>query len=493
MKTIILLFLIFTSTLLCCKNPNKKKGYSNEIGKRIENVENHLCSPIILGKSDSSFYSIRQRMDFYKVPGLSIAIINNKSIEWSRGYGVLNSENKNPVDDNTLFQAASISKSVAALGALYLVNCGKIDLDKNINNYLRSWKLPENEFTKDAVVTLRYLLCHGAGINGHMLGAYSQNEDIPTIHQLLEGIPPATGEPIRVVQKPQAEFMYSGGGYLVALLAMQDVSNKIFFDIMKDNILKPIGMKLSGFFQPLQYGSIENVATGHDEEGNPYVDCWLTFPNLAEGGLWTTPKELCLFAIEIQNAIEGKSSILSRDLAKEMLSVQIGSYGLGVLINGDETNLSFAHGGDSRGYHNYMYYSVSKGKGAVIMTNGQNGAYLYQEILRSIASVYDWSDFKPRLINPIDIELDILKKLCGRYVFNNMIYANISISGNHLKMKGDDGRTFDLYPIAENQFVDAISGWEVHFGLDENKDVVSVSINIGGLKLEGNAVTTCPR
>jgi len=255
----IILLLIFNSILYRCNNTNKESEYSNEIKNRIKEVENNLCSSIIIGKGDSSFYSMPQRMDFYKVPGLSIAVINNGTIEWCKGYGVLNADNKIPVDDNKLFQAGSISKSVSALGALSLVNCGKIDLDKNINIYLKSWKLPDNEFTKDTAVTLRYLLCHGAGINGHMLGAYSLDENIPTIHQLLEGIPPATKEPVRVVHKPQTEFSYSGGGYLVALLAMQDVSNKSFNDIMEDNIVHPIGMKHSGFFQPLPYDSIENV------------------------------------------------------------------------------------------------------------------------------------------------------------------------------------------------------------------------------------------
>lgn len=485
MKNKIILVLSFITVLFGCNNINKESKYSNETKNRIKEVENNLCSSIIIGKGDSSFYSIPQRMDFYKVPGLSIAVINNGTIEWCKGYGVLNADNKIPVDDNTLFQAGSISKSVSALGALSLVNCGKIDLDKKINDYLKSWKLPDNEFTKDTAVTLRYLLCHGAGINGHMLGAYSQDENIPTIHQLLEGIPPATKEPVRVVQKPQTEFSYSGGGYLITLLAMQDASNKSFIDIMEDNIIHPIGMEHSGFFQPLPYDSIKNVASGHDEEGKTYAEPWLSFPNLAEAGLWTTPRDLALFAIEIQKAFKGESSILSQDLAKEMLTIQIGSYGLGVILNGDKNNLSLAHGGDCRGYHNYMYYNVSNGKGAVIMTNGQNGSYIYQEILRSIASVYDWSDFKPKIINPIDIKVDILKKLCRRYVFNDIIYINTLINGNHLKMEGDDGRILDLYPIAENQFIDKNSGWEVNFELDENINVVSVSINVGGIILKG--------
>jgi len=486
MKIKILFLLTFTFLLFSCGEKNKESKNSNEIKNRIKEVENNLCSSIIIDKGDSSFYSIQNRMIFNKVPGVSIAVINNGKIEWCKGYGVLDADNKKPVNDNTLFQAGSISKSVSALGALSLVNCGKIDLDKNINDYLKSWKLPDNEFTKDAAVTLRYLLCHGAGINGHMLGAYSQNENTPTIHQLLEGIPPASKEPVRVIQKPQTEFSYSGGGYLVTLLAMQDVSNKSFNDIMEDNILNPIRMEKSGFFQPLPYDSIENVASGHDEEGKTYDEPWLSFPNLAEAGLWTTPRDLALFAIEIQKAFKGESSILSQELAKEMLTVQIGSYGLGVIVNEEKDNLSFSHGGDCRGYHNYMYYNVSKSKGAVIMTNGQNGVYIYQEILRSIASVYNWSDFKPKIINPIDIELDILKKLCNRYVFNDIIYINTSINGNHLKMEGDDGRILDLYPITENQFIDKNSGWEVNFELDENINVVSVSINVGGIILKGN-------
>lgn len=467
---------------------NREQDTQEDLEYRIKKVENNLCSPIILGSNDSSFYSIAERMDFHKVPGFSVAIINNGKIEWCKGYGVLNSDNQKRINSETLFQAGSISKPVTALGALNLVESGELDLDRNINEYFRAWKLPDNEFTEDTCVTLRYLLCHGAGINGHMLGAYSQKEQIPTIKQLLNGQEPAVKDPVRVVQIPQQEFLYSGGGYLLSLLAMEETLDCSFKEIMEENILKVIGMKRSGFYQPLKYDSLNNVASGHDEDGKPYLDHWLTFPNLAEGGLWTTPKELSLFVIEIDKALEGESSILSKELAKEMLRIHIGSYGLGFIIGKNKNDLTFSHGGDSRGYHNYLYYNISQKKGVVIMTNSQNGAYLFQELLRSIALTYNWSDFQPRVINPVYLEPEELDLYCGRYVFNDIIYTTITKRNNILQMKGDDGRVFNLYPIDKAHFIDKISGWEITFDIDQDKIINGITVNVGGLKLNGTKV-----
>jgi len=168
-----------------------------------------------------------------------------------------------------------------------------------------------------------------------------------------------------------------------------------------------------------------------------------------------------------------------------MLTIHIGSYGLGFIINKVGDDLTFAHGGDSRGYHNYMYYNISKDEGVVIMTNGQNGSYLYPEILRSLAMVYNWPSLKPRIIDPINMDNKMLQKLCGNYVFNDLIQTSVSIHNDRLKMVGTDGRSFDLYPISEHIYIDKNSGWEVHFCQNEADEVQNASVFVNGIELKG--------
>jgi CubicO group peptidase (beta-lactamase class C family) len=473
--------------LMCCQGQqNQQQSQTNEaassaqdISNRIEEVESKLCSPVMIEGVEQGFHSLAEQMEFYNVPGVSIAVINNGKIEWAKGYGIREADTDLPVNKETLFQAASISKSVSALGALHWVQEGALDLDTNINNYLTSWKIPDNEFTRSQPVTVRYLLCHGAGVNGHSLGTYSRGEEIPTFLQLLDGIPPAKADPVRVVSEPQTESRYSGGGYLIVLQAMIDVIGQPFPDIMNEAVLGPAGMERSGYLQPLEYDSAENVSSGHDEMGSVFEGYWQTMPNLAGGGLWSTPSDLCLFAIEVQKALQGESSIISRELAEEMLTVHIGSYGLGLALQGEGENLAFSHGGDNRGYHNFLFAYARRGQGVAVMTNAQNGSYLYQEILRSVAIVYDWPDLKPSVISPVQLSMETLNSYTGRYIFNNILPTEVTIENGHLKMEGDDGRIFLWYPDSDNHFIDIMTGWELEFIFDEENEVTGAFIGMG--------------
>jgi CubicO group peptidase (beta-lactamase class C family) len=476
-----LMFLVFS----CCRGQQDQK----DVLSRIEEVENKLCSPIMIEGAEQVFSTLAERMEWYKVPGVSIAVINNGKIEWAKGYGIREEGAVSPVDANTLFQAASISKSVSALGALHWVQKGALELDANINNFLKSWKIPDNEFTRSQPVTLRYLLCHGAGINGHSLGTYSRVEEIPTFLQMLDGIPPAKADSVRVVSEPQTEFRYSGSGYLIVCQALIDVIGDSFPKIMNEAVLKPVGMERSNYLQSFEYDSAENVAAGHDEMGTVFEGYWQIMPNPAGGGLWSTPSELCLFAIEIQKALRGESSIISQELAEEMLTVHIGSYGLGLAIQGEGEDLAFSHGGDNRGYHNFLFAYAKRGQGIAVMTNAQNGAYLYQEILRSAAMVYDWPELKPSVISPKQLPLETLNSYTGRFIFNNVLPTEVTVENGHLKMLGDDGRIFVWYPDSDNHFIDLKTGWVLEFIFNEEGAVTGAFIGLGeAFRLKGEKI-----
>ena len=479
--------LVFRAASPCFGAESERGTFESALGvpDRIAAVENHLCLPVLLDGEQREYYSLPERMRLYRVPGVSIAVINNGEIEWSKGYGRRDAVATTPVDDRTLFQAGSISKPVSALGALHLVQEGLLDLDTDINTYLTSWKIPKNGFTAHKPVTLRYLLCHGAGMNGHMLGAFSPSEPIPNFLQMLNGLAPATNEPVEVVLEPQTEWRYSGGGYLIVLQAMLDVTGESFERIMDESVFAPLKMRRSGYYPPETLDSIGNIAVGHDETGAPYDDRWTFMPNLAEGGLWSTPSELCRLALEVQEAPRGISNIIGGKIAREMLTRQTGSYGLGFSLRGGGDRLVFEHGGDSRGYHNVLFVYAERGQGVVIMTNAQGGAYLYQEILRSVATVYDWPDLKPSVLTPVELPAGSLDRYAGRYVFNEIIPVTITVEHDHLRMEGDDGRVFECCPVAEDRFVDVKSGWRLDFIPDEDGSVSKALLSAEGAELIG--------
>lgn len=208
-------------------------------------------------------------MKHWKVPGLSVAVVKDFKVEWARTYGVKDVETKEPVTADTLFQAGSISKPVAAMVALKRVQDGKISLDENINDKLQTWKLPDNEFTAKKKVTLANLLSHTGGLTVHGFPGYAVDEKIPTLPQVLNGTEPANTAPVRVDMEPGTKFRYSGGGTTIAQLAIMDIEKKAYPQIAKETVLGPLNMTNSTYSQPLPDDWRKKAASGHRGEGSP--------------------------------------------------------------------------------------------------------------------------------------------------------------------------------------------------------------------------------
>lgn len=346
-------------------------------------------------------------MQVHKIPGVSIAVINHGELEWTGGYGVLEVGSNQPVTTDTLFQACSISKPITAMAAMYLVQQGKLDLDGEINQKLLSWKIPENEFTKNEKVTLRRLLSHTAGITVSGFRGYSADEQVPTLPQVLEGIEPANSAPIRVDTIPGTQWRYSGGGYTVLQQLMMDVTANVFPEIMHDLVLQRLEMKQSTYRQPLPKKLTEQAACGHHENGEKIDGDWFTYPEMAAAGLWTTPSDVARFAIELQKSRAGKSNrVLSVEMMEQMLSAQIPDFpaemvsqrlgrdirnqGLGFSLESEGNSARFSHHGGNMGYRCFIVAYSEVGQGAVVMTNSDNGFALIPEIIQSIATEYGW-------------------------------------------------------------------------------------------------------
>jgi CubicO group peptidase (beta-lactamase class C family) len=334
------------------------------------------------------------RMRSFGVPGVSIAVINDGKIEWAKGYGVLEAGGNRPVTPTTLFQAGSVSKSVAAMGALYLVEHKMLALDEDVNKRLRSWKVPEDELTREQKVTLRRLLSHSAGLSLHGFPGYPIDHAIPSLVQVLDGTRPANTPPIRVEVIPGRMWLYSGGGYTVMQQLVIDVTHRPYADFMRDTVLGKLGMQNSTFAQPLPKTLAESAATGHYPGGEKVRGRWHVYPELAAAGLWTTPSDLARFVIELQSSFQGKSNkVLSRAMTRQMLTPQIKDDGLGVLLAESGPSLRFKHGGRNEGFDSVIVGYAEVGQGAVIMVNTNVDDEFMNGLLRSLASEYHWRDF----------------------------------------------------------------------------------------------------
>ena len=299
---------------------------------------------------------------------------------------------KSPVTANTLFQAASISKPVTAFAVMRLVEAGKLSLDEDVNHYLKSWKVPESEFTRGAPVTLRALLSHTSGTgDGFGFPGYDPASERPTLVQILNGEKPSNVGRVFWERPPFTAYKYSGGGTVIVQLLLTDTLGKPFHEIMRELVLEPVGMKSSTYEQPLPPQRDSNVARAHDGGGRAMDAKWHVYPEQAPAGLWTTPTDLATLAIELQNALRGKSKILSRAAAQEMVTpVGTGPYAIGFGIEQRNEGWYFGHGGSNWGFQCNLQAHRLKGYGFAVMTNSDSGGRLNAEVQARIAAAYNW-------------------------------------------------------------------------------------------------------
>ena len=431
-------------------------------------VENALQPAMYAQGKPIAAMNILDRMKYYKIPGVSVAVIDNGKIDWAKGYGVKEAGGNDPVTPETLFQAASISKPVTALGTLQLVEKGILDLDSPVNDKLVTWKVPENEFSEKEKVTLRRLLTHSAGLTVTGFPGYATSEQIPTPVQVLDGEKPANTSPVRIDMIPGAQWRYSGGGFVVTQLLVADISGKTFQEYMQTTVLAPLRMTHSTFEQPLPREKTEQAASAHLANGEVVKGRRHVYPELAAAGLWSTPSDLCRFAIELQKSFAGGSNkVISQEMAMKMLAPGIGNWGLGVGLGESraEEKRSFSHGGGNKGFICMLFAFVNKGKGAVVMTNSENGNELVMEILRSLSSVYGWSILQPKEVALVEIAPEKLIAYAGDYRASDETDTPVvvHIEKDQLRMKSPETGDWALSPISETEFVYMDGGVEITF------------------------------
>jgi CubicO group peptidase (beta-lactamase class C family) len=228
-------------------------------------------------------WPLTDRMRRYAVPGLQVAVLTGGELATVKGYGLADPKTQRSVTPNTLFDPGSISKAVTALAVVKLADEGRFTLDTPVNSLLRTWKLPENEFTRKTPVTLRHLLTHTAGTTVRGMWGYLEKDPKPTVLQILDGLPPATNGAVRVTAEPGKAWSYSGGGYVVLQQMLEDVQNKPFTEIMQETVFKPLCMTRSSFVQGLPPSLRDDVAEPTSEA--PYFTGETVQP--ADGCRWS--------------------------------------------------------------------------------------------------------------------------------------------------------------------------------------------------------------
>lgn len=354
-----------------------------DVDPHLASLEANIARPRVLAGVEAKPKPLATRMEELGVPGVSVAFIDEGEVVWARGWGYADVESKRPVTPETLFQAASISKPVAALGALTLVDEGRLTLDGSINEQLESWSLGDEEH----VITLRGLMTHTAGLTVHGFPGYTAGVELPSTLEVLQGRG-NTGE-VKVDLVPGTQWRYSGGGYTVMQLLMEEVSGRPFATLMRERVLVPMGMERSTYEQPLPEARRSEAATAYSGRGDAVEGRFHSYPEQAAAGLWTTPSDLARYLIAAQSSLSGgEHPILEEATAEDMLTPALGGWGLGPSFFAD--GAQFGHGGANMGFRCQMLGLVEGNEGAVVMTNSDSGGALAQEILMTLAREYGW-------------------------------------------------------------------------------------------------------
>ena len=424
--------------------------------KRIAAAEHGLKRAVYLKGLKSEKLSLLDRMKFYQVPGVSLAVIDANAVEWSRTYGDKDALIRQPLTRETMFQAGAFSQMMTAAAALKLAEAGKIDLDADVGAWLKSWRLPPaSESGLGSKISLRSLLTHSAGLSDHVYIGYAQGDPLPTAGQILDGAPPANGGPawVPASRKSALRTRYSEPGYLVAGQALTDVSGMAFPALMDASIIGPLGLKNSTFALPLPDDLRARAATGHTREGQPVKGLWNNYPEAAAKGLWTPPDDFAAFLLDLLGSAAGTpGKILSQASARAMLSAQAESYGFGVVVEGKDDDILFDLRGKTRGYACFMAVYPAKRQGAVIMTNSDNGFLLIQEIMAALSEAYGWAHYKPEEKTVLRLDPASYQDFSGTYEVNPSYRLDVSQEDYYLVIRPTGQTATKFYAESQTLF-----------------------------------------
>ena len=388
--------------------------------QRAEGVERNLGPMYFLQDRAAPHASLLERMKDLHVPGVTIAAIHDGRVDWARGYGV-EAIGGPPVTSETLFAAESMSKPITALAVLKLYEQGLIDLDADVNTYLKRWKLPASQLPGPKTVTVRQLLTHTSGIGTHNGELYDPSKPpLPTLLSDLDGVAPSRTPAVRIESPPGSKFRYANGGFVVLQLLIEDVTGESFVTFVTRTVIRPAGMTRSSYDVPLSDQLATQAATAylgdHAIPPRKYYN-----PGAAAGGLWSTATDMAKLLVELQQEYDGKSSrILKQATIRQMLipgpQMMPGMLqGLGIVVGGKTGAHFMEHGGSGIFHDEMVAYFQESNDGLVVMANSSNAGVLVDEVLRSASTVYGWPDYRQESHSFVPFDVSIAAKYTGSF------------------------------------------------------------------------------
>ena len=445
-------------------------------------IEKNLLKSMVVKGEPITSASIQQRMQDFSVPGVSIAVIQDGKIVWAKGYGLANADSQRQVDTETLFQAGSISKPIAALSALKLVEEGKLTLDSDVNEHLKQWQLTGPELSTDTHVSLRQLLTHTAGLNVHGFPGYDTGSELPTTTGVLKG--EGNTDAVIVKQVPGTNWQYSGGGYTVMQLIVEQLTGQSFAQYTDAQIMRPMGMTLSTYQHDLSESLKLQASAAFNQEGDMYDVIYNDYPEKAAAGLWTTPTDIAKYALHMQAIMQGKKDgVLQKAIVEQMFTAHENNWGLGPEMFEFNGKQVFGHGGKNLGFTNNFRAAVNQGGGVIVMANGDNANKLNREIMITLSEHYKLGVAEQRVIEAIALSDEDLKNVQGNYKmlteigFDGDFIANLSVSNGNLfvTLPGDDNPA-RLVPTAKSRFTSLESGYRYDFNTDQSGKIVGMTV-----------------
>lgn len=473
-------------------------GGSTASGDQLLAALDHGLRPTVLQPGQSlPGWSLQERMAHHHVPGVAIAVLRDGKVVAVKGYGVREAGTQDAVDGETLFNVGSVSKVVAAATSLRLVASGRLELDRDVNHYLRSWQVPPAPGNGQNAVTLRMLMSHTAGFNVHGFPDFAAGAAAPTLVETLEGTSPAANEALRFKHAPGLLGDYSGGGVTVEQLLVEDVTGASFDAVARSEVFSLVGMRRSTFADPSP-GHVTNIAKAHDGKGavTGLPRGWQVFPQQAAAGLWTTAGDLGAFVGTLIRSYQGRDAFLPRAIAVQMMTeVSPSWHGLGPRLDGAGATRIFHHGGSNDSYHALFEGYLETGDGFVVLTNGENGWALRGEIRNALSDAIGLGVNPPVRTIALDPDVVAVADYAGRYRLDaNFPLAqrraladdfdfdtlDVGVNGDALSISTEDEKGA-LLALSPSRFVaPTVFNTQYQFHRDAHGRVIAVSVELGG-------------
>ena len=430
---------------------------------RRQQVERNLL-PRVAFQGETEPAGIEARMALHRTPALSVAVIRDGALDWSAAWGRLQADG-GPAGCDSLFQAGSLAKPATVLAAMRMQEQGLVDFDADIESYLSSWHLPPGAQTGANPVTLRHLFTHTAGITPGGYEGYERGASLPSDPQTVQGLAPANARKAEVLEAPGTSLRYSGGGYTVAEIALQDRLGRPFERIMRNWLTAPAGMRQADFTQPPPASHADHAARGHRGDGSIVPRGWHDHPEQAAAGLWATASDLAAFLIEIRKGWQGRSAVFSQASIRELLAEPIDGHAYGFRLIGDGDELFLTHYGGTVGYRAGMTFNLQSGNGAVFLANSDNGSELGLEFLGAVSDAYAWPMFRPLRVERTTQPAQVLEALAGRYGFEEGPVVVVAYEEGELVLRFPNGDRYAMTPIAgaPREFIHPVTGVRARF------------------------------